>query len=132
MSSSCWCAFCDKEMMAENLATIVVGYITCGNLICQRQAKETLKAILREEAAKEIHKSRMVIFSTKTPEVDDTWRLVAQKDHPVALENIEVMSQMKIGHYILDEETKLYYCAKTSFDAISQAKETINSGAAND
>ncbi len=132
MSHECNCQFCDKEISAENMATIVYGYITCGNLFCIRQAKENVKQNAREAAAKVEYKGRMVIFSTKTPEVDATWRPVAQKDHPLALENIEVMSQMKLGHFVFDEEEKVYYCAKTSLEAINQAKEKIDGTAANE
>ena len=124
MSSSCWCAFCDKEMLSESLSIICQGYITCGSATCEGRAKANANAIAKEALVKEVHKSRMVVFSTLTPEDDDTWRLVPRIEHPVALSNIDVMSHMKIGHYVLDDETGLYYCSKTSNDVIRETQKS--------
>ena len=123
MFHSCFCQFCDKEIAAENLATLEQGYITCGNLNCIRRAKNTARELLTEELRKVEHKARMVVFSTKTPEVDDTWRIVEQKNHPEVLRNVEVMSFMKQGHFVYDEEEKTYYCTKTGFEVLNQIKE---------
>lgn len=122
---SCFCQFCDKEMMFENQATMVEGFITCGNHDCQRKANANVEAFAREALAKEEHQSRMCIFSTKTPEDESTWRLVAQADRPAATQNVDVMGHMKLGHMLFDEEEKVYYCAKTSLEVINQAKAGI-------
>ncbi len=112
--------------MAENMATIICGYITCGAHQCQIKAEETTKAFIREEAAKVEHKGRIVVFVTLTPEDESTWRMVGQKDQPAALRNVDIMGQMKaFGHMIFDEETKLYYCVKTSLEVINQMKEKL-------
>ena len=126
----CHCAFCDKMMMAENLATMVCGYITCGAHNCQVKAEETTKHYMKLEAAKVEHTSRMLIFSTKTPEDDSTWRLVKQSDHPAALTDVHVMGQMKVGHYMFLEDEKMYFCAKPSHEVLKEVRENL--GVAND
>ncbi len=125
---SCFCQFCDKEMMAENLATIEHGFITCGNLNCISKAKHNVAEFAREAIASEEHTRRMVVFSSKTPEVDNTWRIVEPKDHPAALGNVEVMSQMKLGHFLFDEEEKIYYCTKTGLEVMNQVREKLVEG----
>ena len=125
MSKKCYCQFCDKEMMAENMATMVQGYITCGSAKCTARAKQNTKDIAAEQAAIVGHKDRMVVFSTLTPEDDNTWRIIAQKNHPHALRDISVMSQMKLGHYVFDTESKLYYSAKTANEVIKQVQESV-------
>ena len=126
MSYKCNCQFCDKEMAAENLATMVGGYITCGNLHCQRKAQENIKQTIREEAARVEHNSRMVVFSTLNPEDESTWRVADKKSLPEALRNVDIMGQMKaFGHMLFEEDTKLYYCVKTSLEVINQVKEKL-------
>lgn len=125
MSYECHCQFCDKSILSENLATIVEGYITCGNPQCAAQAKNTTNAIDAEQAAKVEYKERMVVFSTLTPEDAGTWRLIPQKDHPHELRNVEVMSEMKLGHYIFDEKTKLYYSAKTNSEVMESVRNIL-------
>lgn len=125
MSYECHCQFCDKSIISENLATIVEGYITCGSSACMAKAISNTKEFAAEAAAKVEYKGRMVVFSTLTPEDDSTWRIVKQKDHPKVLRNVEVMSQMKIGHYVFDEETKLYYSAKTTSEVVKQSRESV-------
>ncbi len=98
------------------MATMVCGYITCGAHQCQIKAEENTKAFIREAAAKVEYKSRMLIFSTKTPENDSTWRIVAQKDHPAAFDDVHVMGQMQAGHYVFLEDEKLYFCAKEAHE----------------
>tara|TARA_R110002096_G_C14661910_1_gene728346 strand:+ start:31075 stop:31464 length:390 start_codon:yes stop_codon:yes gene_type:complete len=127
---SVWCQFCDKEMMFEKQATIVSGFITCGSHQCQSRANGRVEEFAREALAKEEHQSRMCMFSTKTPEDDSTWRLVAQKDHPEAVKNVDVMGHLRLGHMLFDEEEKVYYCAKTSLEVINQAKESLTEGPA--
>lgn len=116
-------------MLAENMATIVCGYITCGAHQCQIKAEENTKAFMREEAAKVEHKSRMILFSTKTPEDDSTWRIVSQKDHPAALNDVHVMGQLQAGHYLFLEDEKMYFCAKEAQEVIKEVQTSLDEAA---
>ena len=121
----CHCQFCDKKMMAENLATKVCGYITCGAHQCQIRAEALTKEFIRSEEARVEHTGRMLIFSTKTPEDESTWRLVEQKDHPACLTNVDVMGQLEAGHFLLIEDEGLYFCSKSSHDVLKEVKKGL-------
>lgn len=125
---SVFCQFCDKEMLVEHESNNEQGFITCGGADCRAKANHRVKEYAREALAKEEHNTRMCIFSTKTPEDDSTWRIVAQKDRPAATQNVDVMGHLKLGHMIFDEEEKVYYCAKTSLEVINQCKESLSEG----
>tara|TARA_R110000803_G_scaffold5230_6_gene17351 strand:+ start:5579 stop:5974 length:396 start_codon:yes stop_codon:yes gene_type:complete len=125
---ACHCQFCDKEMLAENLATKVCGYITCGDHQCQIRAENTTKEFIREEQAKVVHKARMIIFSTKTPEDERTWCLVEQKDHPACLADVHIMGQMEAGHFLHIEDEDLYLCARSVHEVIKEVKKGLADG----
>jgi len=115
---ACNCQFCDKEMLAENMATMVCGYITCGAHQCQIEAENVTTHFIREEISKVEHNARVLVFSTKTPEDDKTWRLVVQKDHPAAMKDVHVMGQMQAGHFMYLEDEKIYFCVKSPSEVL--------------
>ena len=124
----CHCAFCDKMMLAENLSTKVCGYITCGSHQCQIEAENLTSHFIREEVSKVEHHTRVLVFSTPTPEIDSTWRLVAQKDHPAAMKDVHVMGQMQAGHFMHIEDEDLYFCVKSPSEVLKEVKEALADG----
>lgn len=118
--SKCWCAFCDKEMATEAYAIYIRDYVTCGGESCINKAKSVYDELLDENKAK-TKKDNVLIFSTKTPDKEDSWKIVAKEDHPDFLANHDIVAEMLYGNLYRDKtktKKEMYYCAILSGDII--------------
>lgn len=114
---SYWCQFCDKEMRLQESIVEVNHYITCGGASCEAKAKETAEAIYQEELAKS-RQFDVILFSTKTPEDDESWRGVEEDDYPMYINDPEIMAKMLEGCSIYIEDEDLHYAAMKTQDYI--------------
>ena len=101
-----------KESVVE-----VNYYITCGAIACEANAKQTADDIYQEELAKE-RQFDVIVFSTKTPEDDESWRGVEKEDYPMYINDPEIMAKMLDGCSIYIEDEDLHYTAIKTQDFI--------------
>jgi hypothetical protein len=92
-----WCQFCDKKMIIKQSVILVEDYITCGSAKCGDLARSTNKAVVRELNTP-LTQDNVVIFSTETPKLNDTWRILEERYHPDFIKNPDIMSKMVEGH----------------------------------
>ncbi len=90
------CQFCDKELFK---VVEVMDYITCGFTACKRKAIKSSKAISQAQdtpvkKVEGIAPVLIIVFSTKTPLVENSWLPVAPCDHPEELRDPDVLAKM--------------------------------------
>ena len=95
---SYFCQQCDQEMQFPGSVVYINEYITCGKPKCKRWAKKMSGLILQEEKPVKkvdgIAPVMIVVYSTKTPLVSSSWKLVKPEDHPEFLSDPDVLAKM--------------------------------------
>lgn len=95
---SYFCQNCDTEMKFEASVVYVMEYITCGKPKCQRWASKAAGAILREEKPVKkvdgIAPVLIVVYSTRTPLMVNSWKVLPPIDHPEFLKDPDVLAKM--------------------------------------
>jgi hypothetical protein len=122
-----WCQFCDKKLIIKQSVILVEDYITCGSVKCGDQARSTDNAIHKELNTPLIGDT-LVIFSTTTPEDNDSWRILKERYHPDFIKNPDVMSKMVEGEIAsletkdhLTEKTETFYRAQKVSEILKQS-----------
>ncbi len=115
---SYFCQFCDKELKLEPYVVYIKSYITCGSVACTAKAEQVSDELLDEYRAK-TKEDNVIIFSTKTPDIEDSWQIVAANSHPEFLANHDIVAEMLEGKLYRDKTKTLkemYYCAMLTKD----------------
>ena len=102
-----YCQFCDKEMLFRQSVVEVNEYITCGAGKCKQKAAKAYDALVtdmvikdRDQRVKESEKTGglepalITVFTTTTPLVADSWKMVPIEDHPDSLRDPDVLAKM--------------------------------------
>jgi len=111
---SYFCQFCDKEMVLKESVVFCKEYITCGAVDCTQKACRVHKEL---DVGKDLDFENIVVFESRNPRDDESWRIV-DKDHvPKFLRDSVVMAAMIDGEIVNKQKRNkksivTYYCAR--------------------
>lgn len=93
------CQFCDKEMRIELSVVYQNDFITCGSQDCTDKAFANAQFHYDDARREEMD---VMVFSSKTPEDDNSWRVVAEANYPPEIHDYDIVSKMLEGFSIYD------------------------------
>ena len=127
---SYWCQACDVEMRLEASIVYVDEYITCGKPKCARWAKkmfampDPVKKVVRKVETPVL----IVVYATETPDIQDSWKAIAEDEHPDFLSDPEVLTKMldeglQAKESNDDEDGAVWYQVERLTNALGRAKK---------
>ena len=120
-----WCQFCDKELTLG--AVNIQEYICCGNPECHQKARDAFVRLSTELAQekKATVPAQIMVFSTKSPAITESWDLVAVDNHPSFIKNPDILAKMLEEEIqAQDEETGIWYAVYLTKD-VQDAIDTV-------